>query len=84
MYNDDDDFFFFNMVTNSENNGYSSGGGDGSGIKAVLCVVGGLVLEALFLMMCNAEISDIPAILLALGWMLCSAGLVFLVMLLSK
>ena len=81
---DNDDFFLGYMMGSSEHDDYSTGSSDGNGIKAVLCVVGGLVLEALFLMMCNAEISDIPAILLALGWMLCSAGLVFLVMMLSK
>ena len=81
---DNDDFFLGYMMGSSEHDNYSSGGGDGSGIKAVLCVIGGLVLEAFFLMMCNAEISNIPAILLALGWMLCTAGLVFLVTIFSK
>ena len=76
---DNGDFFLGYMMGSSENDDYSSGGGDGSGIKAILCVVGGLVLEALFLTMLEVEVSEIPAILLALGWILCSSLLVYLV-----
>ena len=78
---DNDDFLLGYMFGSSEHDNHSSGGGDGIGIIAVLCVVGGLVLEALFFTLFNIEVSDVPAILLAIGWMIGSAILVFLFML---
>lgn len=80
---DDDDFLLGYMLGSSEYDNYSSGGGDGSGIKAVLSVIGGLVLEAIFLTSLNIEVSDVPAILLAIGWMIGSGILVFMFMLFS-
>ena len=77
---DNDDFWLGYMLGSSDDCN-SSGGGDGSGIKAVLCVIGGLVLEALFLTMFNIEVSDVPTILLVIGWMIGSGMLVFLVLL---
>ena len=78
---DNDDFLLGYMLGSSEHDSHSSSGGDGSGIIAVLCVVGGLVLEALFFTLLNIEISNVPAILLVIGWMIGSAILVFLFML---
>ena len=81
---DNGDFFLGYMMGSSENNN-SSGGGDGSGIIAFLGVIGGLVLEAIFLTMFDTDaISEIPAFLLALGWIFCSCIIFYLISKIKK
>lgn len=65
---DDRDFWLGYMMGSTEGENGSSGGGDGSGILAVLSVVGGLVLEAIFLTILDIEVSDVPVFLLLVGW----------------
>lgn len=79
--NNSDDFWMGYMMGSCDNDDQSSGGGDPSVILAVLCVVGGLVLEALFLTAFQIEASDVPGILLLIGWGIGMSLLAFLVML---
>lgn len=67
---DDRDFWLGYMMGIGEGECGGSGGGDGSGILAVLSVVGGLVLEALFFTLLDVEVSDVPTFLLLVGWII--------------
>ncbi len=63
-----DDFWRGYMMGSSENDSGSSGGGDGSTIIAILTVIGGLVLEAIFFTTLGIEVEDVPTFFLVLGW----------------
>lgn len=47
---------------------YHVSGGSGSTLRAILCVVGGLVLVALLFTVIGAEVSECPAIVLIILW----------------
>lgn len=54
-------------------------GGSGSTIGAILCVVGGLVLVALLFSVIGAEVSECPAIILIILWIVFTSVLVAVV-----
>lgn len=81
---DDRDFWLGYMMGSSEGESGSSGGGGGSGILAVLSVVGGLVLEAIFLTVLDIEVSDVPTFLLLVGWIIGMFVATFVLMLIFK
>lgn len=63
-----DDFWRGYMMGSSEGESGSSGGGDGSTFIAILTVIGGLVLEALFFTIFGIDVDDVPTFFLVIGW----------------
>ena len=78
------DFWMGYMMGSCEGEGSGSGGGDGSGILAVLSVVGGLVVEALFLTLLDIEVTNVPVLLLLVGWVIGMVVVTFVLMLIFK
>lgn len=66
----DRDFWRGYMMGSSESGSGSgsSGRGDGSTFIAILSVIGGLVLEAIFFTLFGIEVENVPAFFLLIGW----------------